>query len=109
MTYDDIIPPKTIREAEQNIIGSLILHIEMGLEEEFNYVNWEDSAKKKFNRGKNNISKKLEEWSKVFSRKVPDFEDLQERTESYESNAFEFETKAVKINVKTLEDYLEMK
>ena len=105
MTYDDITPPKTIDEAVLNIIKSLIMHIDMGIDEEFDYINWADGPKKKFDSAKKKLITTLEGWTKQEKVELGGFTSVVENTPT-ESSPFEFQTGEIKENIMTLEDYI---
>lgn len=95
-------PPSSVGEAEKNIKKSLLLYLDSFIEDDFNYRNWEESPKNKFNKARiaimENIINELqgEIIIPVISKKAA-------------GSAFDFEPIEVRKDVLTLQDYLEMK
>lgn len=103
--YEEFNPPTKIKDAEYNILLNLIMYIEGAIDEEFNYTAWKEGGQSKFDSARKKIINKL--FSMLNKPIVAVV--VVTPTESLTDSPFEFEIDEVKKDVKTLEDYLEMK
>jgi hypothetical protein len=81
------------------------MYIEGAIDEEFNYTAWKEGGQSKFDSARKKIINKL--FSMLNKPIVAVV--VVTPTESLTDSPFEFEIDEVKKDVKTLEDYLEMK
>jgi adenylate kinase family enzyme len=92
---EEMEPPKTVKIAEERIAGVLLYYIE-DIDADFNYTQWNDKQKGRFDKAKESLSAKIE---MLTADKAP----IIEHSKEPKGFTLLFE---VREDVKTMEEYL---